>query len=175
MRSFDELQRLWEEAPAPPVGRGTVRGFCVRKGDGVHESPDRVEITRDDGIVGDRWTLDDDPERLSQLTLINATVSELVAHDHRPYYDTGDNFHVDLDLSDAALPVGTRLRIGSAVVRITPEPHTGCKLFVARFGQDAMRWVNGKDRRGLHLRGIHCELLEPGAVEAGDDIVVISD
>jgi len=175
MRDFDELQRLWNESPPPPVGRGVLRGICVRKGDGVHESPAQAELTLDDGVVGDHWTLEDDPNRESQITLINMRVSELVAHDHRPHYDTGDNLFVELDVSEKALPVGARVRVGEVLLRVTPEPHTGCKLFSGRFGADALKWVNWKDNRGLRLRGLHCEVLEPGIVRVGDEISVLPD
>lgn len=174
MRAFDELERLWSEAAAPPVGRGVLCAICVRKGNGVHESPSEVAVTREEGVVGDRWTLAGDPERRAQITLINMTVSELVAGNHRPHYDTGDNLFVDLDVSEAALPVGARLRVGAVLLRVTPEPHTGCSKFSARFGQDALRWVNGKHNRASRLRGLHCEVVEAGVVRVGDPVEVLA-
>ena len=174
MRSFDELQRLWERAQACPRDRGTVRGICLRLGGDRHEATPRVELSRDDGVVGDRWQLDKDPERRSQVTIINKTIAELVAADHRPFYDTGDNLHVDLYLGEDALPVGARLRVGEALLQVTPEPHTGCSKFSARFGQDTLRWVNWKDHRSQRLRGLHCEVLEPGAVRVGDEIALVT-
>ena len=175
MRAFDELQRLWDQAPRPPLVRGTVRGICRRLGNDVHESPDQVEVTRDEGVVGDRWRIASDPQRLSQITLINWTVAGLVAGDHRPHYDTGDNFHVDLDLAEHALLVGARLRIGEALLQVTPEPHTGCKKFSARFGPDALRWISAKENRPLRLRGLHCEVIGAGVVRVGDVIAVLGD
>ena len=67
----------------------------------------------------------------------------------------GDQIFVDLDLSLANLPPGTRLQIGSAVLRVSAEPHTGCKKFIARFGVDAQKFVNSVEGRKLNLRGIN--------------------
>ena len=44
---------------------------------------------------------------------------------------------VDLDLSVANLPVGQRLRIGSAVIEISDIPHNGCGKFRERYGEEA--------------------------------------
>ena len=54
----------------------------------------------------------------------------------------GDQLYVELDLSPANLPAGTRLAVGSAVIEITGQPHLGCAKFAARFGHDAWRFVN---------------------------------
>lgn len=172
MRTFDELEALWTAAQPSPVGRGTVRHIGVRKGGGVHESPERVELTLEDGLVGDRWTRDNDPTCDAQLTLMNAVAAEAIVHDAGTIDATGDNFFVDLDLSEAHLPIGSRLSIGGAVIEVTPEPHTGCKRFAARFGAAALRWASVKAHRARCLRGVHCKVITPGAVAVGDPIVV---
>jgi len=66
------------------------------------------------------------------------------------------------------LPAGTRLALGSAVVEVTAQPHTGCKKFVARFGPDAMKFVNSPVGRRLNLRGINAKVVRPGVVRVGD-------
>ena len=38
-----------------PRDAGTVRLICVRRDESVHETPDRAEVTVEDGLVGDRW------------------------------------------------------------------------------------------------------------------------
>jgi MOSC domain-containing protein YiiM len=85
----------------------------------------------------------------------------------------GDNFLVDLDLSEAALPVGARLRVGGAVLEVSAEPHTGCKKFRERFGGEALRWVNHRDNRALRLRGVNCRVVADGEVAVGDAVEVI--
>ena len=82
----------------------------------------------------------------------------------------GDQLYVDLDLSDENLPPGTRLLLGSAVIEVTAEPHTGCGKFVRRFGVDAMKFVNSADGRQLNLRGINAKVIVGGIVRPGDTI-----
>jgi MOSC domain-containing protein YiiM len=47
-----------------------------------------------------------------------------------------------MDLSSVNLPPGTRLAIGTALLEVTSQPHTGCGKFVERFGLHAMKFVN---------------------------------
>jgi len=80
----------------------------------------------------------------------------------------GDQLHLDLDLSEANLPPGTRLALGSAVIEVTEQPHTGCAKFAARFGRDALRFVNSPIGRSLRLRGLNARVVVPGTVHVGD-------
>ena len=58
---------------------------------------------------------------------------------------TGDQLYVDLDLSLDNLPAGTRVAIGDeAVLEVSAKPHAGCKKFLARFGADALAFVNSE-------------------------------
>ena len=67
-------------------------------------------------------------------------VAALIANG-QPLTLFGDNLFVDLDISTANLPSGTRLRVGEALVEVTPKPHNGCSKFEGRFGADALRFV----------------------------------
>jgi len=58
--------------------------------------------------------------------------------------------------------------LGTAVIEVTPPPHTGCKKFVARFGLDAMMFVNSANGRQLCLRGINAKVIKGGIVRVGD-------
>jgi MOSC domain-containing protein YiiM len=73
-----------------------------------------------------------------------------------------------MDLSDENLPAGTRLTIGTAVLEVTPEPHTGCKKFAERYGTDATKFVNSSEGKRLHLRGINSKVVRGGAIRVGD-------
>jgi|RhiMethySRZTD1v2_1073278.scaffolds.fasta_scaffold941118_2 hypothetical protein len=165
--TVEDFEMRWAAAEPAPRGSGTVRLICVRVDEGVHETPERAEVTVEDGLVGDRWAsgrrdLD------AQITLMNVRVAELIGG---PLDVSGDNFQVDLDLSEEALPVGTRLRLGEALLEVSPAPHTGCKTFRERFGLDALKWVN--DNRDRRLRGMNCRVLEAGAVAVGDSVLVV--
>ena len=47
-------------------------------------------------------------------------------------------------------------------------PHTGCRKFVARFGLDAMKFVNSGIGKRLCLRGINAKVVRSGAFATGD-------
>jgi MOSC domain-containing protein YiiM len=167
MATVEDFETRWASVEPAPRGSGTVRLICVRVDEGVHETPEHAEVTVEDGLVGDRWAqgrrdLD------AQITLMNARVAELIGS---PLHLAGDNFQVDLDLSEEALPVGTRLRLGEALLEVSPAPHTGCKKFRERFGLDALTWVN--DNRDRRLRGMNCRVLEAGAVAVGNSVTVV--
>jgi hypothetical protein len=175
VRARDELDRLYASGPPLARERGSVDLLVVRRGAERHETPTGAALTCEQGLVGDRWVdgwgWQRDVER--QLTLMMTGVAELVC-DGQPLDLPGDNLLVSLDLSVEALPVGARLRVGEALIEITAKPHAGCKKFLARFGADALAWINddaGKQRR---LRGVNSRVIEPGTVRVGDGIVVIS-
>jgi MOSC domain-containing protein YiiM len=168
--TIDELEERWAAAEPAPRGSGSVRLICVRRGGGVHECPDRVEVTLERGVEGDRWIDGENPVRDAQVTLMNVRVVELIRRDGQPLDTPGDNFLVDLDLAEEALPPGTPLRLGEAVLEATALPHTGCKKFRERFGLDALKWVN--DHRDRRLRGMNCRVLEAGWVAVGDRVEV---
>jgi MOSC domain-containing protein YiiM len=134
-------------------------------------------LTPDEGLVGDSWkerataqTSGGKLNTATQLTLMNSRVVALLAQSQERWQLAGDQLYVDLDLGLENLPPGTRLAIGSALVEVTAEPHTGCKKFVSRFGMDAMLFVNSPVGRQLCLRGINARVLEPGTVRVGDRV-----
>lgn len=185
MKSFEELERLWSAQRADgsrhPVGHGVVRLISRRLGGGVHEPLQRAEVSVERGLVGDSWSPGDDPERHCQITFMSALAAECVAHLGQPPIAAGDNFFVDLDLTEAALPVGACVRLGrdqpggtgGVLLEVTAEPHLGCAKFRERFGPDALRWVNVKESRGERRRGVNLRVLEGGWVSVGDGIEVI--
>lgn len=173
MKTYEELEELRRRAPASPGGRGRVRLICLRRGAGRHQSVERVDLTLDAGVVGDRWRMADDPERDYQVTMIDARVSEWIAHGHTGPIEAGDNFHVDLDLSERALCIGAQIRLGTACLEVTAEPHLGCKIFRKRFGTGALRWVNHAELRAERLRGVNLRVISPGTVCVGDAIEVL--
>ena len=108
-----------------------------------------------DGVIGDNWrargnhrTFDGSADPLAQVTLVSSRVAAAIAGPHDRWQLSGDQLFVDLDLSRANLPAGTRLAVGSAVLEVTPKPHRGCDKFRARFGTDALalRELGGRAR-----------------------------
>ena len=77
---------------------------------------------------------------------------------------------MDFDLSIANLPPGTRIIVGGAELEISVKPHTGCAKFSARFGSDALRWINSPEGRDERLRGVGARVIRGGTVRVGDVI-----
>lgn len=135
------------------------------------------ELDPIEGLVGDSWrargssrTADGSAHPEMQLTMMNARVITLLAQSKARWPLAGDQLFVDLDLSAANLPPGTRLAVGSGVVEVTALPHTGCQKFVARFGAEAMKFVNSPLGRELNLRGINARVVQPGLIRVGDTV-----
>ena len=135
------------------------------------------ELDLEMGLVGDNWlergsgrTADGSAHPDMQLNVINARLLDLVAQDRARWQLAGDQLVVDFDLSEENIPPGTQLAIGSAVIEVTAQPHTGCQKFVARFGRDAMLFVNSPVGKQLHLRGINARVVQPGTIRPGDAV-----
>ena len=176
--STEELEAGLEEIRRAPADEGTVALIVRRPAEGEREVLEQGTLDLAEGLVGDRWsahrsskTADGSPNVDTQLTLMSARVVDLVAAGDRERWAlAGDQLYVDLDISVENLPAGTRLALGSAVIEVTPEPHTGCVKFMGRFGKDAHRFVNTKPYRHLRLRGLNAKVVEPGTVAPGDTI-----
>ena len=172
--TMDELEADAEICQAPK-DEGVLELIVRRPQVDERETLDEGELHLEEGLVGDSWirrsssrTADGSPHPDMQLTIMNARVAALVAQDKRRWQLAGDQLYLDLDLSAENLPAGTQLAIGSAVIEITPPPHTGCKKFVSRFGLAAMKFVNSSAGRELRLRGAHAKVVQPGRIRAGD-------
>lgn len=165
----EQFEQSW--SAFGPHRTSTLHQIVARLGGGEHAVLAQGVLSELGGLVGDRWRIERDAERVAQLSLMDLRVARLIGGLDGPY--PGDNLIVDLDLSEQALPAGTRLRVGSAIIEITPEPHTGCKIFASRFGVDALKWINSRERRALRLRGIHARVVQGGTVTPGDAIEVV--
>ena len=159
-------------APAP-TDLGTLELIVRRRPDGVRETPERVRLTHEDGVPGDDWSRRPPQDPEAQLAVMQHAVATLIANG-QPVTVFGDNLFVDLDLSAQNLPTGTRLRVGDAVVQVTPKAHNGCKKFLARFGADGLTLVQAPPTRHLNLRGIYWKVVEPGDVHVGATITVLA-
>jgi hypothetical protein len=170
--SLAELDAGLRALPASPRERGTLRLIVRRRADGSRETPTRVVLGCAEGVPGDDW-IRRPPQKLdAQLAVMRADVAALIAAG-QPLTTFGDNLFVDLDLSHAALPFGTRLRVGRALVEMTPEPHNGCSKFNGRFGNDALRFVQRKETRDQNHRGVYWRVIEDGEIAIGDAIEVL--
>jgi MOSC domain-containing protein YiiM len=177
---FAELTRLEESLDhirAAPVDGGTVVLIAKRPAVDERKVVTEARLTIEEGLEGDTWrvrgssrTPDGGPNPEAQLTLMNARLALAIADDRERWPLAGDQLYVDLDLSRANLPPGSKVQIGSAVIEFSEPPHTGCAKFSSRFGVDALKFVNSPLGRELRLRGANCRVVVAGTVRTGDTI-----
>src|SRR6185503_15830174 len=156
--SLLELEAGLEYIRKSPKENGVLKLIVRRPDVDVREVVTTAELSLEEGLIGDTWKLrssshtpDGSANLKSQITLMNARTVALLAQSEDRWTLAGDQLYVDMDLSDENLSAGTRLALGSAVVEVTDEPHTGCKKFAMRYGTDATKFVNSREGRRLHL------------------------
>lgn len=175
----EELQSGLDEIRRSPTSQGRLEMIVRRPAVGAREVLAEGQLDLAVGLVGDTWekrgstrTPDGSRHPDMQINLMNARAVALIAQDRARWPLAGDQLFVDLNLSAANLPPGSRLEIGTAVLEVTAQPHTGCAKFVERFGLDAMKFVNSPVGRELCLRGINARVVRPGVIREGDRIAV---
>jgi MOSC domain-containing protein YiiM len=172
------LEKALDQIREAPADGGTVELIARRPAEDEREVLTEAYLDARDGLEGDTWrargssrTPDGGPNLEAQLTLMNARAAAAIAGERERWALAGDQLYVDLDISCANLPPGSRVQIGSAVIEFSEAPHTGCAKFSARFGNDALRFVNSPTGRELRLRGANCRVVKAGTVRPGDAIV----
>jgi hypothetical protein len=173
--TMSELEAGLEEIRRAPKDEGVLELIVRRPAVNDREILDEAELHLEEGLVGDSWkrrrsktTPDGSPNPLMQLNIMNSRVTALVAQDKDRWQLAGDQLYLDMDFSEENTPAGTRLSLGSAVIEVTPPPHLGCQKFVARFGMDAMKFVNSPLGKHLHLRGLNAKVIRSGIIRIGD-------
>lgn len=172
--------RLPDVDASPPV-QGVVAMVVVRPAEGLREVLAEGVLDLHGGLVGDDWvrrpnrtTPDRGPHPDMQVTLVNSRFARHVAGDEDRAALFGDQLHVDLSLAADTLPPGAQVRVGTAVVEVTAQPHRGCAKFSARFGRDALRFVNSPQGMARRLRGVNARVVQAGVVRPGDAVVVLA-
>ena len=169
-RSLDELEAGERALPDAPKRAGRVALIVRRRADGVRETPESTTLTPEDGLPGDGWGRRPPRDPEAQLAVMRFGLAEFIANG-QPLTLFGDNLFVDLDISAANMPVGLRIRLGDAVVEVSPKPHTGCHKFKQRFGADALQFLNAQPAQ--NRRGIYWRVVEAGEASVGAAIEVV--
>jgi MOSC domain-containing protein YiiM len=175
--SMEELEAGMDHIRQAPSEQGTLKLIVRRPQEDERDLTDHGELSVTEGLVGDNWksrgsknTPDGSATLYSQITVMNARCTALLAQSEDRWALAGDQLFVDFDLSEDNIPPGTHLAIGSAILEVSAEPHSGCKKFSARFGVEAMKFVNSPEGKRLHLRGINTRVIQGGAIRVGDII-----
>jgi hypothetical protein len=182
-RSADELVAHLPVLDDAPRDVGTVRAVMARPAPGLREVLEVGRLDLVEGLVGDTWqergsrrTPDGSAHPDMQLNLMSHRLVEFLAQDPEREALAGDQMFVDLDLSHDNLPAWSELHIGGpegAVIVVTDQPHNGCGKFIARYGKDALAFVNGTEGKPRRLRGLCAKVVRPGPVRPGDEVVVV--
>lgn len=177
MLTLDDLSAGLEQVRQSPSDDGVLEMIARRPAVDEREVLAEALLDPIEGLVGDDWrvrgsssTFDGSADPQAQITMMNARAAALIAGERDRWALAGDQLYADLDLSDENLPPGTLLAIGSAVIEVSAKPHRGCAKFAARFGVDALRFVNTGQGATMHLRGVNCRVVQGGMVSAGDRI-----
>jgi hypothetical protein len=173
--SIEQLHAGLDAIRDSPKDHGELRMIVRRPQLGAREVLPVGELDPVEGLVGDTWkarsstrTADGAAHPDMQLNIMNARVIALVAQQEDRWPLAGDQLFIDLDLSDANLPTWTKLALGTAIIEVTDQPHTGCGKFIQRFGADAAKFVNSTIGKELHLRGINARVVKAGTIRVGD-------
>ena len=173
--SMMELEAGLDHIRQAPKDHGTLKMIVCRPN--VEERAVLQEGRLDllGGLAGDTWkvrgsrhTPDGSANLYAQVTVMNARAIALVAQREERWALAGDQLYIDFDLSEDNIPPGTQLAIGSAIIEVSAQPHSGCKKFSDRFGVEAIKFVNSPEGKRLHLRGINTKVIQPGIIRVGD-------
>ncbi|HEU4836603.1 MAG TPA: hypothetical protein VFS90_19380 [Pyrinomonadaceae bacterium] len=172
--TMPELEAALDHLREAPKDEGVLQLIVCRPAVDERQILHEAELDPLKGLIGDNWivrgsskTPDGSPHPEMQINIMNSRVTALVARDKDRWPLAGDQLYIDMDLSKENLPAGSRIRVGSAVLEVSPLPHTGCHKFIARFGMEAMKFVNSVVGKELCLRGINAKVIEPGVVKVG--------
>ena len=177
-RTTAELEALEPVLREAPKDEGAVSLVVRRPSPGEREVLAEAELSTELGLVGDSWhkrvkgteTKHGNPVSDTMLNVMSARMVGFLADTAEGQALAGDQLYLDLDLSVENLPAGTRLALGTAVIEVTSEPHAGCSKFIARFGVEAMKFVNSRLGRELRLRGFNARVVTAGVVCTGDTV-----
>ena len=134
--SMAELEAGLNIIRQSPSDQGLLKMIVRRPKIDEREIVNEAELNLEVGLVGDTWktrgskaTPDGSANIQAQITLMNMRAISLLAQDESRWALAGDQLFVDFDLSEANLPAGTRIAIGSTILEVSATPHTGCAKF----------------------------------------------
>ncbi|MFB2532311.1 hypothetical protein ACEYYA_09085 [Paracoccus sp. p3-h83] len=175
-----ELDAGLAHVMAAPKDGAAIEMLCLRPARGARRFVDSLRLTRAFGIDGDRWPKtpwlrlpDGRPHPAIQVSILQRRVLDLVWRDRDNVPHPGDSFIVDMDLSEANLPVGQHLALGTAVLEVSDVFNDGCVKWKTRYGIAAKDWITAPGHPQLRLRGVLCSIVRDGLIQEEDRLVKI--
>ncbi|WP_295043461.1 hypothetical protein [uncultured Paracoccus sp.] len=173
----EDLDRALPHVLAAPKDDARADCLCFRPGLNQRSFPDRLALTRDQGVPGERWLTmpwlklaDGSPDPRIQVSILPRRVMDAVWLDRQNTPHPGDTIVCDLDMSLENLPVGSLLQAGTAVLRVSDVFNDGCVKWKVRYGKAAKDWIVAPGHPDLRLRGILCSVEQDGEIALGDPI-----
>ncbi len=178
--SRQECENALEHIATAPLNGAVMDQLCFRSDYGKRAFPETLELTVEQGIIGERWKHspwlklpDGRPDPRIQVSILSQRVMDLCWCDRENTLHPGDPIVVDMNLSMENLPVGTRLSAGTAVIEVSDKFNTACVKWRDKYGEDSLRWINAPENRPLRLRGALCRIVQDGVIRAGDKLLKI--
>jgi hypothetical protein len=172
-----ELEAALPHVLAAPRDCGVVRLLCARPKPNSRTFPEVLTLTRAFGVAGDRHASqpwldlpDGSPDPRVELSIMPWRVLDLVWRERDRVAHPGDNIVVDMTLGESDLAAGTRLALGTAVLRVSDVPNDGCTKWKVRYGQAAYDWITAPEHLKLRLRGLYAQIELGGEVRLGDTL-----
>lgn len=165
-----------------PKDGGELQMIVRRPEVGEREVLQQGELDEVVGLVGDTWqdrpssrSTDGNAHPDMQLNIMNSRATAAIAGPRERWPLAGDQLYIDMDISTTNLPAWTKLSIGTAIIQVTDQPHTGCAKFNQRFGSDSRSWVNHAETKDLNLRGINAKVIQAGTISEGDTVTKLEN
>lgn len=162
---------------APKTG-SAVELLCLRPGYGERRFVEYVTVTQAQGIPGERWGAapwlklpDGTGHPGIQISILPRRVLDLIWRDRGNVVHPGDTFVCDLDMTEANLPAGFQLAVGTAVLRVSDVWNDACAKWKVRHGEAAFKWV--RTHPTFRLRGVLCSVERDGVIRNGDAVEVL--
>lgn len=180
-RTTAEIEEHLDVLREAPTEVGTVELVVRRPQIGEREILDEGTLDEAAGMVGDNWleratshAIAEGRHLKAQLNVMSARMVRFLAPTEAEQALAGDQLFLDLDISHDNLPAGSRLALGdTAIIEVTDKPHNGCAKFRARFGDDALGFVNSEVGKRLRLRGFNARVVTGGLVRPGDQVKLL--
>ncbi|WP_109508059.1 MOSC domain-containing protein [Nocardioides speluncae] len=180
-RTTAEIEGYLDELRAAPKDVGTLHLVVRRPAEGERDILDEGTLDEAGGMVGDNWldratshAIAEGRHLKAQLNVMSARMVRFLAPTETEQALAGDQLYLDLDISHDNLPSGSRLALGdTAIIEVTDKPHNGCAKFRARFGDDALGFVNSEVGKQLRLRGFNARVVTGGVVRPGDQVKLV--
>src|SRR5262249_3016537 len=114
----EELEAGLDHIRQSPRDDGLLQLIVCRPTVETRKVLDEAELSPADGLIGDNWNLrpssrtpDGSPHPEMQINIMNARAVALVAQDKERWQLAGDQLFIDMNLSKANLPAGSRISI----------------------------------------------------------------